>query len=158
MPSDRTITYGTKTSFASSSNLNSLANGAAKPLGALDNTTTKADRYLLQIAVVLASASVSATGTIEWWLIQAPVNSGPTDWTDGIDPGSASDIASSLRNAILIRVSTANANNLTVRERFQLPVSTPHPFFAIVAVNKTGAAFASSGHLAEYISVKDNFS
>ena len=153
----RTTTFGTRTQFTNYTNLNSLANNAAKPLAVVDNSTTKADRYDVEVSVTLGASSVSATGTIEWYLINALQNSAASDWTDGIDPAGTSDISSSLKNARCIRVSAANANSQVVRERFVLPARAMK-FFTLVALNKTGAAFASSGNDAQYMSVKDDIS
>lgn len=146
----RTIQPGTWTQFGSYTNLNSLANGAAKPLGVVDNSTAKKPYARLEITVTLASSSVSSTGYIDWYLIRARQNTGASDWTDGISPTTTSDIASSLKNARIIRRSSANANNQVVKEVFHLPVLYPGEYWTIVPLNGTGAAFASSGNDARY--------
>jgi len=154
----RTLPQGTRTAFGSASNLNSLANNAAKPLGAIDNSINKKPYAWVELTVTLGSSGISSTGTIEWYLIQALVNSAATDWQDGIDPASTSDVASSIKNARRVRTSTANANSQVVRERFQLPVADPGKYWTIVALNKTGAAFASSGNGAYYADQQDDLS
>lgn len=152
-----TQNYGTRTAFGTLSNLNSLANNAAKVLSQVDNTTTKALDYLIWLEITLASTGVSASGSVEVYLLEAQV-SGSGDTTDGIDMATptTSDIAASLKNAKKIDVLTANANSQVVRWNTRLldHISNVPPFWGLAIKNVSGAAFAASGHDAQYQSIK----
>lgn len=157
----QTINYGTETNFGTLSNLHSLANNAAKPLGAVDNSSTKALNYRIWLQFTLNSSGVSATGTVEIYLIES--TDGGTDYTDGISPTTTSDIASSLKNAKLMAVLNANANSQVVRYAFDVLgdwrgcMRDCPKHFSIVVVNKSGATLASSGGEATYTAIKYDF-
>jgi hypothetical protein len=149
-----TITRQAAAAFSVASNLNSLANAAAKPLGEVNNNTTPRNNYLLNLDITLNAAGVAATGSVELWYIESDTTG--TDYSDGIAPGTTSDVAASLKNARLIAVLTANANAQVVRWRASLwdrGVFEIGPFWALVVVNKSGAAIAASGNAATYQAV-----
>jgi hypothetical protein len=52
-----TVLYGTETAFGTASNLNSLASAAAKPLGAVDNSSVLATNYKWKVKVTLPVAA-----------------------------------------------------------------------------------------------------
>jgi hypothetical protein len=151
-----TINYGTRTAFSANSNLNSLANNAAKVLGEVDNTTLKATDYHFWLEITLNSAGVSATGTIEIYVIEGQVT-GSGDSTDGIDMGSASDLAASIKNARMLASLLANANNQVVRFNARLGdyLSYPPNFWTLLVLNKSGAALNASGNDTQYIGLKE---
>jgi hypothetical protein len=136
-------TYGSRTEFTSDSNLNSLANGTAKPLGVVDSTATNAVGYKVEIEAALASTGVSATGTITVYLIEAATNT-TTTFTDGINPAGTSAVT--VVNARPIRVLNANMASTTVYDTFDLPVVNAPKYWSLVISNGSGAAFASSGN------------
>ena len=146
------ISYGTETAFSSPgpSNLNSLANNAAKPVGVCDNSSTKAVGYKCYLELTLNSSGVSSTGTIEVYLLES-TESTSADFTDGIDPTSSSDVASSIKNAKLLAVFNANANSQVVKATLDLlgdffgSLRDCPKYFSLLIVNKSGAALASSG-------------
>lgn len=155
-----TTTYGTETAITAT-NLQSLANNAAKPLPAVDNSTTKAVDYKVYFESTLAAASVSSTGTLEVYLIEGSEStSTTTDWTDGIDPAGTGDIASSLKNARLLRIFNANANNQVVREVFEITadlrgVTRNCPkYWALVVKNLSGAALHATAHEVTQTAIK----
>jgi hypothetical protein len=145
-----TVNYGSETAVTAT-NLNSLANNAAKVIGgaAVDNSSTKAVDFQLYVEVTLGAASVSATGTLELYLIESS-ESTTLDFTDGIDPTSSSDISSSLKNAKRLAVFNANANAQVIKAVVNL---SSHPgvrnapkYWAPVIYNKSGAALHASAH------------
>jgi hypothetical protein len=143
------LLYGTRTQFALDSNLASLANNAAKPIGKIDNTTTLAQAYRVDLSITLGTG-VSSTGTVEVYLIESEDDS---SYTDGISPTGTSDVASSIKNAMLIDVLTANVASTVVRKRLVIPVVAPEKYQGVVVYNKSGAAFASSTHSAYYMPI-----
>lgn len=139
------IAYGTRTAFSQEDNLTSLANSAAKPLGEVDNSSTLALDYTVYLKIQLAAASVSATGSIEVYLLEKD-DATADSWTDGIDGDSTSDSVSSLKNARLLEVLVANANNQVViwQGRIADYVSTPPKYWTLLIYNRTGAAFTGT--------------
>lgn len=150
-----TINYGSRAAFSVVSNLTSLANAAAKPLGAIDNSSNKAIGFKVDLTVTLAGSSVSATGVIRVYLIES--EDGGTNYDDGINPSTTSDIASSIKNALLIGTLTANANSQVVRATLDVPVF-PRLFapkhWTLVVLNESGTALHSSGHDAQVTPIK----
>jgi hypothetical protein len=145
----QTISYGTEAAFSSASNINSLASAAAKPLGAVDNSSALAVNYRCYLKVTLNSTGVSSTGTLSIYLLESTDNS---NWSDGISPSGSSDIASSVKNAKLLAVLTANANNQVIYYDFDIlgdlqGVMRDCPkYFSLVLLNSTGAALNGSGN------------
>lgn len=151
------VNYGTRTAFGTLTNMNSLGSAAAKVFSHVDNTSTKATDYHFWLELTLGSSGVSATGTVEVYLLEGQV-SGSGDTTDGLDMStpSTSDLAASIKNAKLLAVLAANANNQVVRWNARLGdfISTPPNFWGLLVKNVSGAAFAASGHDAEYVAIK----
>jgi hypothetical protein len=144
------INYGTRTEFGSDSNLASLANAAACAIGQVDNHSAGNCGYLVDFTIVGASSGVSATGTVVFYLIQAPnVSGSPGTYTDGISVTGAS-VAGAIKNARLVYVANLNANSLTINDCFLLPVPDPGAFWSLVILNSSGAALAASGHSVYY--------
>lgn len=155
----RTINYGARTAHGTLTNLNSLANSAAKVLSHIDNTTTKAVDYLHWIEIALAGTGVSATGTIEVYVLEGQI-SGSGDTTDGIDMAtpSTANVAASIKNAKLVAVLAANANSQIVRHHFRLLdyfAAVPN-FHGLLIRNLSGTALAASGHDAQYVALKED--
>ncbi len=139
------LSYGTRTEFGSDANLASLGSTVACAVGAVDNHSAGNVGYLVDFTIVGASSGVSATGTVVFYLIQAPNNSGsPGTYTDGISP-TGSSVASSLKNARVVYVANLTANSQTINDCFRLPVADPGAFWSLVVLNSSGAALASSG-------------
>lgn len=156
----RTLNYGTRTAFGTLTNLNSLANNAAKVLQHVDNATSvKAIDYEFWLEITLAATGVSATGTIEVYALEGQV-SGAGDTTDGIDMAtpSTADLAASIKNAKLLEVLAANANNQVVRFMGRLLdyIANVPNFWGLLIVNKSGAAFAASGHDGQFVALKED--
>lgn len=156
----QTVLIGSETGFTVT-NVNSLANNQAKPLPAVDNSANKAVDFKVYVEITLPSSGVSATGTIEIYLIEGTEStSTTTDWTDGIDPAGSANIASSIKNAKLLRIYNANANNQVVRSVFDLlsdlcgSMLNAPKYWALVIYNKCGATLPASGHEITYSSVK----
>jgi hypothetical protein len=155
--STTTVNYGTRTQFPQYTNLNSLANNAAKPLGKIDNSATgggnKANNIWIDVDITLGASGVSTTGSIELYLLESKDD---TTYTDGISPTGTSDIASSLKNATLFKVLAATANSQVIRWRQRLGdfLSDMPKYGSIVAYNKSGAALAASGNDAGYDPLK----
>ncbi len=144
----RKIAYGAATSFSSSANTQSLANNAAKPLGKVSNNSTLAIDYTFSLEFKLGSSGVSATGTVEIWLIESTDDS---DYTDGINPDSSSDIASSIKNARLLSILTANANSQVIKwvqglvgAGMPAPVTACPQYWAVIVYNKSGATMSAT--------------
>jgi hypothetical protein len=157
----RTLNYGTRTAFGTITNLNSLAISAAKVFSQIDNSSTLAIDYGFWLEIALNSAGVSATGTVEVYLIEAQL-SGSGDTTDGLDISTptTSDIASSLKNAKLLEVLAGNANSQIVRFNGRLLdyIANVPKFWTLAIKNVTGATFAASGHDAQYLPMTENIS
>lgn len=149
---NRNIAYGTETAITAT-NINSLANNEAKVVGgaSIDNSSTKAIDYKLYVEVTLNSTGVSASGSLEVYLIES-TESTTADFSDGIDPTSASNIAASLKNARLLDVLNANANNQVVKAVIDITgdlagrIRNCPKYWAPIVLNKTGAAINSSGN------------
>lgn len=142
--------YGTRTEYPNDSNLNSLANGQAKPIGAVDNASlspTPAMGFKVDATIVLGSSGVSSTGTIPIYLLESADG---TNYTDGITVTSSSDQTSNIKNAVIVASPNANANSQTVRIVFDLPRLFAPKKHSLLFSNSTGAAFASSGHSVYY--------
>lgn len=153
-----TINYGTRTAFGSVSNLNSLANDTSKPFAHVDNATSiKALDYAFWLEFTLNSTGVSATGTILVYLLESQI-SGSGDTTDGIDMATPvnSDQDANIKNARLLEVLDANANNQVVRFNGRLGdyIGNVPNFWGLLIRNLSGAAFAASGHDAQYVPIK----
>src|SRR4051812_2533867 len=115
-------TYGSRTQLTLYTNLASLANNAAKVIGFIDNSSNLGDDLEIDFQATLNSAGVSATGSIELWLLKSPDNTAGS-YTDGIDVTSTSDISASLKGALLVKTCIANATSQVVKERFTLPLA-----------------------------------
>lgn len=155
----RNLAYGTRTAFGSVTNINSLANNAAKPLAQVDNATSvKALDYLLFVQATLASSGVSTTGTIEIYLLEAQA-SGAGNTTDGIDMATpaTTDQAANIKNAKLLAVLAANASGQVVRWQGRLRdfIADVPNFFSLLIVNKSGAAIAATGNDAQYVAITE---
>lgn len=147
--STTTTTYGTRTEYGTDSNLNSLASAATKPIGAIDNSSTGACGFLIDYTIVLASSSVSSTGTISFFLM---TSGDGTNYTDGISPTASTDQTSGMKNAAmkLVHTAIANANSQTCRDSFELPRTFAPKYHTLLIQNNSGAALASSGHSVYY--------
>lgn len=154
----RTANYGTKAAFGSASNLDALASAAAKPLGEVDNgTTTKADDYSFFLKMALAASGVSATGTINIYLLESQVTG--ADQTDGISMTATGDQAANIKTARLIATLPANANSQIVRWNARLLdyVSFVPKFWSLLVENKSGAALlGASNNDASYTPLKED--
>jgi hypothetical protein len=137
--------YGTRSAFPNMSNLNSLAAGAVVGLGAVDNTTTLADNYKIDTNIVLASAGVSATGTLVYYLIESGDG---ISYTDNLNPGGTGLVAP--KNGKVVRVLNANSNSQVVIDTFDLPVITCPKKFGIIVANSSGAALPVSGNAVSF--------
>ena len=157
--STQTINRGTETAYPTVSNMNSLANDAAKPIGVVDDSATKAEDYNVHLEITLETSGVGATGYVEILLLES-TESTSADFTDGIDPTTTSDVATSIKNATLLRVLNANANSQVIKAQFSLlsdlagKVKVNPKYHSLLIVNKTGAAFAASGHEITYTAIK----
>jgi len=138
--------YGTRTQFSAESNLTSLGNNAAKPLGQVSNASELAVNYAFYLEMKLAAASVSADGTIEVYLLEKDDNSADK-WTDGIDGDTTSDSASSLKNAKPLFTLDANANGQVVafHGRLRDYVSDVPKYWSLLVLNKSGQALTGTG-------------
>lgn len=134
------IAYGTRTAFSQEDNIHGLTTGQAKPLGEVDNSATLALDYMVFFRTTLNASGVSATGTIELYLIEKD-DSGADKWTDAIDADGTSNIASSIKNAKLLEILAANSNSQEVICHFRLGDYIAHApkYWSIVVYNKSGA-------------------
>jgi hypothetical protein len=148
---------GTLTAFALDENIESLATNTAEPLGVVDNSSNDYPTAQLKFIFNLAVTGNTPGGVIELYLITCLATSGTAaNWDDQIDPTSASDISSSVKNARLLKVLKAdntmdatditwNCNDLASLIGGDLP-----PYWSIVVYNKSGATLAATGHTASY--------
>jgi hypothetical protein len=146
--------------FGSASNLNSLANDNAKPLGEVDNSTNDYPSAKIHLILNLATTGMVVGGAVEIYFIsKIEDNSVNADWSDGINPDDTNDVSNTIYNAQLIKTLRAddvmdsvditwNCNDLSTLIGSDLP-----PYWTLVVFNKSGAAFVSSGHTAQYAHV-----
>jgi len=153
-------TVDSLTAFSAASNLNSLANNTAKPLGEVDNSTNDYPSAKLHLILNLAVSGQVMGGAVEIYLIsKIEDNSLNSDWSDQINADDTNDVSGNIYNAQLIHTLRAdevmdavditwNCNDLSALVGSDLP-----PYWTLVIFNKTGAAFVSSGHTAQYAHV-----
>jgi len=155
------ISYGTATAFGLVSNLTSLGSSAAKPLGVIDNSVNLYTDAKVTLRIACASSGgLSTTGTIEAWLLESVASTSAADFSDGIDPGGVADIFSSLKNAKLLRIYTANATSQIVEDTFDLtqqagsnPLINLPKYWSLVIVNHTGTVLAATSMAATYTGI-----
>ena len=123
------------------SRMTSLANDAAKVLATIsfDSINSPADVLFHLETKTGASGVDTVSGAYEFYLLS---KMGTDDWTDGIDPTTDTDIAASLKDAVHIKPTKANANALAIDiYRYLSSIIGPIPDqVAIVIKNLTGAA------------------
>jgi hypothetical protein len=146
------LAYGTRTAFTNASNLHSLANNAAKPLGKVDNSTALDFAFLIELEFT-AGGTNAEPKNLEIYVIVAASDT-TTTYTDRIDPAGTSDIASSLRQADCIENIRVDTISIAYRSNFILDLGHPWPFWALVAKNMSGSSLAASGALAHYRPLK----
>jgi len=152
-------TVGSLTAFGSASNLNSLANNAAKPLGEVDNATNDYPNAKLHFIINLAVSGLIMGGSIEIYFLSCIEDEDTNaSWSEGINPDDTSDVASSIYNLdpiVTLRAdNTMNSVDITwnCNDLAALVGDLP-PYWTLVVWNKSGAALVSSGHTAEYAPV-----
>ena len=143
---------GTVTSFSASTRLNSLANGAARCLGQIDNSTGYYPNAKVQFTINLSTAN-SAGGQVEIYFVGSLTG---TTYTDNITVGATSNQASKLKLAPRIAALKADADmnsvdiNWVSKDLRSLVGSDLPPYWSVVVKNVSGSAFAASGHAAKY--------
>jgi hypothetical protein len=158
---------GSLTNFGSVTNLNSLANNAAKPLGEVDNSTNDYPNAKLFFVFNLATSNLQMGGTIEiYFMGKIEERAGDNlDWDDEINANDTNDISTDIFN--LRRIKTLNANNDMNSEDIVWncnDLSAMHdqdgnmigdlpPYWSLVVWNKSGQALAASGNIGQYINV-----
>ncbi len=147
MPTTIQPAYGTRTEFGQDSAVNSLASGQAACVGAVDNSSTKADAFKIDLTLKLATTGVTSTGSIVVYMVESADG---TNYTDGINVTSTGNQASSIKNAPVVRVLNATANSQVIQVVFDLPAAHAPKNFSLVVSNGSGAAMLSSGNTAYY--------
>lgn len=129
------ISYGTTTNLPTTTACNSLGSGSSASFGAIDNTTTLALDYLVEISAT-SGASVSGTQTVDIFA------------TDSVDGTNFSDSAN-VNNMVKIGYLFFSGAGVTVRSKAmsiaQYFGGNAPPKVTIYAVNNTGAQLASTG-------------
>ena len=107
------LTLGTETEFSSKSNLHSLGDGEAKPLGDVDcSSAVYYDAWVSPIRFETDGSGWAAGDTCSLYLIHTlGALTTAAEWTDGIDPDSSTDIASSIIGAKWIQTIPTEANS-----------------------------------------------
>jgi hypothetical protein len=149
------LSQGTLTTFPLASNLTSLPSGQAMGLGSLPvGQTTPATQYyddnIAPIQITSGASGVSASGTASLYVVCSEDN---THWTGGVNPAVTADQSAAL--ATLPALSTiavvANATIYWFPEFSIYDVLGFMPaYWSVVIYNKSGAAFASSGFIAQH--------
>jgi len=145
---------GALTGFTASTNLNSLADKAAKPLGVVDNTSLKYPNAFVSLNFN-ATQTLAYDGAIELYFLSC-VDTSNDKWTDDINPDGTNDVSGSLVNAKMISPAiTANNDysnrsivwvcNDLAKEVGDLPSK-----WTIIVYNKSGQALKASGNRAVY--------
>jgi len=145
---------GTLTGFTASTNLNSLADKQAKPLGVVDNSSLKYPNAYVSLNFA-ATNSLAYDGAIELYFLSC-VDTANDKWSDDINPDTTSNVAASLSNAKLISPALRADNTFSgkgivwvcndlAKEVGDLPNK-----WTIVVYNKSGQTLKSSGNKAVY--------
>lgn len=151
------IEYQSSAALANATRWEGNGDGVAEAFGEISNATAThpAHDYHVHFKVPVATA---ATGDVfyELYLVQSLDG---VDWTDGIDPASSGDVASSLVEARLI--DTMNANGTASGPSFaekQISmievVGTIPPYFGFVHLNNSGQTVPTgTDTVADYVAV-----
>jgi hypothetical protein len=145
---------GTTTGFTASANLNSLADGQAKPLGVVDNTSLKYPNAYVSLNFA-ATSGLAYEGAIELYFLSC-IDTTSDKWSDDINPDTTSNVSASIANAKLISPTLRADNTLSgkdivwvcndlAKEVGDLPLK-----WTIIVYNKTGQAFRATGKKAVY--------
>jgi len=145
---------GTLTGFTASTNLNSLADGQAKPLGTVDNTSLRYPNAYVSLNFA-ATSGLAYDGAIEIYFLSC-IDTANNKWSDNINPDTTSNVVASLANAKLISPALRADNSLSgkdvvwvcndlAKEVGDLPEK-----WTLVIVNRTGQAFKATGKRAVY--------
>ena len=160
-------TVGALTAFSAASNLNSLANGAAKPLGEVDNSSNDYPTAKIWMVLNLSTSTLQVGGAVEiYFMAKIEDRSGDNlDWDDEINADDTNDVSGSMFNLRLIKTFRAddvmasedivwNCNDLSaLKDQDGNIVGDLPPYWTLVVYNKSGQAFASAGHQAQYVNV-----
>jgi hypothetical protein len=154
-------TVGSITAFSLASNMDSLADGAAKPLGAMDNSSSEYSTARLELVINLETteANLDVDGVIELYYICSLDN---TTWTDGISPSSTSDQAGNIKHARLIQAFKADKSMAGLDITWVCPdlsllgdkrgdkIGELPPYWSLIVFNRSGSAIQASGNTARY--------
>ncbi|HFE31882.1 MAG TPA: hypothetical protein ENJ17_01075 [Gammaproteobacteria bacterium] len=134
------------------SNLDSLANNAAKVVGSVDLDAAGAHELGVYVQAQLAAAGVSADGQIELWCIYSHDN---IAWTDGIDVASLLDVSAALSAAVRLKNAPANVNADLVKMHAEIypGAGGGYKYACVVIYNKSGAALDAAGNAVNYAAV-----
>jgi len=151
MAGDLKAKYGTSNQ-AITCTINSLANAGARASTAVDNSANLFLDALVQLIIVSAAASTSATGAVEVYAYGTA--DGGTTYSDSASGTDAAITLTVPPNARLIGVLNVVANSTTYEGP---PMSVAAAFggvlpdhWGIIAVNKSGATLAAAGNSAFY--------
>lgn len=135
--------YGAATSFADEANLNSLASAAFASIGIIDNTTTLADDYLIEITI----ANIAEAG-----------NKQAVVWVrSSVDGTNYSDSTTGANNRK--QLGALDLNGLSGAGRsIAMPLAVAFggivpPKVEVLVQNDAGVSFAASGNSAQYRAV-----
>ena len=140
--------------FSASPNLVSLADGEAKPLGEVDNTSLKYPNAYVSLSIA-ASAALPYDGAIELYFLSC-IDTAGGKWSDDINPDTTSDVEASIANAKLISPSLkadtdlSSKNIVWVCNDLAKEVGDLPSKWTLIVYNKTGQVLRSSGHKAVY--------
>jgi hypothetical protein len=147
------VKQGTLRGFSASTNLNSLANNQAKPLGIVDNTGVKYPNAYVYLSFN-ATQTLEYDGTIELYFVGC-IDTSNDKWADNINPSTTSNVSASIINTKMITPLVADEGqsneaivwvcNDLAKEVGDLP-----PKWTLVVYNKSGQALKASGHRAVY--------
>lgn len=139
------ISYGTRTEYATDTNLNSMASNVAKAMGAVSNTATSGGfvGYKLDGTIYLATTGVTSTGTISIYMVESADG---TNYVDGINVTATTDQSSSIKSATILGTAPANANSQIVRIVFDLPRQFSPKYHSLLVSNGTAATFSSASN------------
>ncbi len=138
------ISYGTRTEYGTDTNVNSLAANVAKPIGGVSNSSTKVVGFKIDATIKLATTGVTSTGILTFYFVESA--DGGTTYTDGINVTTTADIATSLKNATVVAIATANANSQIVNIVFDLPKQFAPKDHSLVILNGSAATILSTGN------------
>lgn len=147
-------TFGSPVALPLLSNLQSLADGAAKPLGQLGTAATGYVDRTFTLRITTGVGAVSS-GQLIFFFVTAENATPTTDWTDGINPTAVvtqhTKITGASLSQVIYRIGQGQNTTLLPSTTYTIPqfsvlsvLGFRPTFLSIVAWNQTGGALSAT--------------